>query len=216
MSSSDAKGPEDQVKGPTSCLFLPSDCRFTAGTREKPPAAAPTPQRAQPWALPLRGSSSLRHQPHLPGAQPASHCGLSIHATIRVGTYKQKLQVPNQRQRAWPICTQLVSQTAFRSGSHLRSRPVPWRHQAYLWPVRPPAPHTSEWGLPGAQRWSSSAWKVHNHRTWGLGHGRHPFGYSCPLTIPAGEPRHTGPELHPSMQSLRFWLRTQSNTSQLL
>lgn len=25
------------------------------------------------------------------------------------------------------------------------------------------------------------------------------FGYSCPLTIPAGEPRHTGPDLYPNV-----------------
>lgn len=216
MSSSDAKGPEDRVKGPASCLFLPSDCRFTAGTREKPPVAAPTPQRAQLWALPLRGSSSLCHQPHLPGAQPASHCGLSIHATIRVGTYKQKLQVPNRRQRAWPICTQLVSQTAFRCGSHLRSRPVPWRPQACLWPVS----HLLLVLQNGDSQGPRGAAALHGRSTttprgvWGTAGTA--FGYSCPLTIPAGAPRHTGPELHPSMQSLRFWLRTQSKTSHLL
>lgn len=71
------------------------------------------------------------------------------------------LQTPGQeapwptKENSLPVWMRLVLQAAWSSG-HLRSWVTSLRHQAYLLSVRPPAPHTSHWGLPKAQRGGSS------------------------------------------------------------
>ena len=141
-------------------------------------------QSSSPRVLPLRREG-------LPGAHSAS-LAVGTRFTLQSGWAPTNSwagsAVADQRELACPVWMRLVLQAVPGSGGHLRSWVcLPWRHQAYLLSVRPPAPHTSHWGLPKAQRGGSSGTgKVHPYPTQGPGcqpaQSHSPsVGYSCPL-----------------------------------
>lgn len=211
------KGPGDGVRrrafassrrGTAASARAPTDSRSVQASGVLPP-------KRKQWPRPLAPPPRCLFKPHRLWAPNSlgSQAGILQHLGRK--------HVRHQTELARPVWKQLVLWSAFGSGGQLKSWVRPWRHQAHLWPVRPPAPPTSHSRPPGAQRGGGTrAANVHTHATLRLvPRPAWPPSWLLlsAMTIPAGGPTHTGPELHPSIQNpTYFWLQTQSRTACLL